>query len=123
MTQGTRTPKPRTKPTTNPQELDLDDWLAVRGLTEKRMKIGGKWFRFTGSGTSEQVTAFAAALEKGDLVQITSLMLVDPTEADELAKAWKVQHQPLNAKDESEYAARIVNHLMSGADMGESSAS
>lgn len=121
MTQGARSAKPKTPPKTN--DLSLSDWLATRGLTgEKRMEVGGKWFRFVKAATSPQLAAFAEAREKGDLWGCMASLLVDPGEKDELRTAFDSQPQPIDAKQEQEYLSAIVNFLVAG-DAGESSAS
>jgi hypothetical protein len=118
MTQGARSAKK-----TSENELSLSAWLDKRGLTgEKRLEVGGKWFRFVKAATAEQLAAFAEAREKGDLYGLMSALLVDPTEKDELQQAFEVQPQPIDAKAEQEYLMAIVNFLVAG-DAGESSAS
>ncbi len=122
MTQGARTKKLEEGP--NPDlELDLDAWLAKRGLIgEKRMKVGGKWFRFVGSGTSEQIAKYNSARQGLDLRGMLAALLVDPTEADELAAAFALQRQPLESEAEQQWLKSIINFLIAG-DLGESSAS
>lgn len=104
-------------------DLDLDAWLAKRGLDrEKRMKVGGKWFRFLRAATAAQITAFGTAREKGDLFDAMAVLLVDPGELDELKAAFDVQRQPIDSEGEKEYLVAIINFLVAG-DVGESSAS
>jgi hypothetical protein len=121
MTQGAPTSKRTTKqPDT---ELDLDAWLAKRGLAgEKTMKVGGKTFRFVKTAPAEQITAFATARDKGDLFGAMAALLVDPGEKTELEQAFAIQKQPLEAKAEQEFLIAILNFLVAG-DAGESSAS
>lgn len=122
MTQGARsTRKPKQDDAVD--ELSLSDWLNKRGLTgEKRMEVGGKWFRFVKSATSAQLAAFAEAREQGDLVGIMASLLVDPSERDELQAALDSQPQPIDARQEQDYLTAIVNFLVAG-DAGECSAS
>lgn len=122
--QGTRSAKtPRNAPVNGDIELDLDAWLAKRGLAgEKKMKVGGKWFRFIGSATAEQLAKFNAAREALNLQNMLSALLVDPAEIDELTAAFLVQRQPLEADLEQEWLKDIINFLIAG-DVGESSAS
>lgn len=131
MTQGTRSKKASTTstpveaPVEASNELDLDAWLEQRGLLgDRRMKVGGKWFRFVRSATPDQLTVFSAARNQDDLVSAMITLLVDPGEADELREACKLQRQPIDADREQEYLVRILNFLIAGAgDAGESSAS
>lgn len=121
MTQGARnTRKPKAEQS---DELSLSDWLSKRGLTgEKRLEVGGKWFRFVKAATAEQLAAFAEARDQGDLVAMMASLLVDPTEHEELKTAFARQQQPIDAKQEQAYLTAIVNFLIAG-DAGESSAS
>lgn len=121
MTQGARnTRKPKTEQS---DELSLSDWLSKRGLTgEKRLEVGGKWFRFVKAATAAQLAAYAEARSKGDLYGLLAALLVDPSEKDELQAAFEAQPQPVNPAAEQEYLIAIVNFLVAG-DAGESSAS
>lgn len=123
-TQGARKtaskPKPETGEASN--ELSLNQWLAKRGLTEKRMQVGEKWFRFVGAATPAQLAEYHEAHKKGELVGIMAAFLVDPSERDELAAALESQGQPIEAKQSGEFLAAILNFLVAG-DVGESSAS
>lgn len=125
MTQGARTTKdPKPEPVADQDiELDLDAWLAKRGLAgEKRMKVGGKWFRFVRSATSDQIVKHSAAREAGDLQGMLGALLVDPSEIEDLTAAFAQQKQPLEAQREQEWLRDIINFLITG-DLGESSAS
>jgi hypothetical protein len=125
MTQGARSTKNTKTPDAVGQdlELDLDAWLAKRGLAgEKRMKVGGKWFRFVGATTSDQIVKYTAAQKAGNLQEMLAALLVDPTEIDELTEAFAVQKQPMSAKLEQEWLTDIINFLIAG-EVGESSAS
>jgi hypothetical protein len=124
MTQGgQRVTRKKEAPENPATELDLDGWLAQRGLVgDRRMKVGGKWFRFVQAATSEQLAAFGAARERGDLLGVMQALLVDPSELDELREALKTQRQPIHAEQEQQYLVAIVNFLVAG-DAGESSAS
>lgn len=102
-------------------DLDLDAWLAKRMLTEKRIKVGGKWFRFTGSATAGQATRFRKVVEDdGSVLDIMEVLLVDPGEVDELKEAFNNQRTPLGEARQREFVASIVNHLLAGVDLGES---
>lgn len=102
-------------------DLDLDDWLAKRMLTERRIKVGGKVFRFTGSATADQATKFRGVVEAdGSVLDIMEVLLVDPGEADELKDAFNNQRTPLGEARQREFVADIVNHLLKGVDLGES---
>jgi hypothetical protein len=108
-------------------EFDLDAWLGRRGLlAERRLKVGGKSFRFTASATGDQIVAYNAALKEGSLGDALGVLLVDPSEQPELIEAFKKQRQPLTGELEREYFNHILNYVISGSitgDPGESSAS
>jgi hypothetical protein len=108
-------------------EFDLDAWLGRRGLlAERRLKVGGKSFRFTASATGEQIVAYNDALKEGSLGDALGVLLVDPAEQQELVEAFKKQRQPLTGELEREYFQQILNYVISGSlsgDAGESSAS
>lgn len=122
-TQGTqRNPRKSTQETPS-DDLSLSDWMAKRGLVgEKRMEVGGSWFRFTKGATSVQLATFAEARGKGDLFAAMAALLVDPGEEEELKAAFERQQQPIDAGQEVEYLNAIINFLVAG-DAGESSAS
>ncbi len=102
-------------------DLDLDEWLAKRMLTERRITVGGKVFRFTGSATSDQAAKFRAVVEDdGSVLDIMEVLLVDPGEVDELKDAFNNQRTPLGEVRQREFVASIVNHLIAGVDLGES---
>lgn len=102
-------------------DLDLDQWLAARMLDERRIKIGGKSFRFTGSATADQAARFREVVSAdGNVLEILEVLLVDPGEADELKAAFGEQRTPLGQDRLSEFVADIVNHLIKGVDLGES---
>ena len=103
-------------------DLDLDDWLAKRMLTERRIKVGGKFFRFTGSATADQATKFREVVAAdGSVLDIMEVLLVDPTEADELKQSFNNnQRTPLGEARQREFVSSIVNHLLAGVDLGES---
>lgn len=124
MTQGARTTrKPKPGPETSNDDFSLGEWMAKRGLVgEKRMEVGGEWFRFTKAATTPQLKAFAEARSKGDLFGVMAALLVDPGEKEQLEAAFQRQPQPIDAKQEQEYLMAIVNFLVAG-DAGESSAS
>jgi hypothetical protein len=121
MTQGARnTRKPKPVPT---NDFSLSEWMATRGLVgDKRMEVGGEWFRFTKAATAPQLAAFADARNKGDLFGVMAALLVDPSEKEQLETAFQRQPQPIDAKQEQEYLMAIINFLVAG-DAGESSAS
>lgn len=128
MTQGAPR-KSRTTPAAtsakagNDDDLDLDEWLSRRGLTrDRRMKVGGKWYRFIRSGSSEKLAEYAKAQAEGSVLDLLSILLVDPSEKDELAKSFEVQRQPFTEALENEMFAAMLKHVVSG-DTGESSAS
>lgn len=108
-------------------EFDLDTWLAKRGLlTERRLKVAGKSFRFTASATGNQIVEYNTAIKEGSLGDALGVLLVDPSEKDELVEAFKQQRQPLTGQLEREYFSQILNYVISGSlsgDAGESSAS
>lgn len=102
-------------------DLDLDQWLAARMLDERRIKVGGKTFRFTGSATADQATKFREVVEAdGSVLDIMEVLLVDPGEADELKQSFNNQRTPLGEARQREFVAEIVNHLLAGVDLGES---
>jgi hypothetical protein len=102
-------------------DLDLDDWLTKRMLNERRIKIGGEWFRFSGSGTADQLAEFNKALaDNAQTVEILAILLVDPSEVAELAAAFARQRQPMGKDRSEEMTIDIVNHLLKGVDLGES---
>lgn len=104
-------------------ELSLNDWLTKRGLAgEKRMEVGGKWFRFTKTATPGQLAAYHEGSKSGELLDMMAAFLVDPSEREELSTALEIQRQPIEAKQSGEFAAAILNFLVAG-DVGESSAS
>lgn len=124
MTQGARstrkTPKPQPGQT---QEFSFNAWLEARGLIgEKRLEVGGEWFRLVKAATSPQLAALNEARGKGDLLAVMASLLVDPGEADELGKAFERQPQPIRADHEQELINDLINFLVAG-DAGESSAS
>lgn len=123
MTQGARnTRKPKAE-AIDATELSLSQWLAQRGLAgERRMEVGGKWFRFVRAATPAQLAAYHEAYDKGALVDAMAAFLVDPAERDELDKALESQPQPIDAKQSGEFLKAIVDFLVAG-DVGESSAS
>lgn len=105
-------------------EFDLDAWLAKRGLTnERRLKVAGKSFRFTASATGNQIVEYNTALKEGSLGDALGVLLVDPSEKDDLVEAFKQQRQPLTGQLEREYFNQILNYVISGSVEGESSAS
>jgi hypothetical protein len=116
--QGARnTRKPKAEPS---NELSLSDWLNKRGLIgEKKMEVGGKWFRFVKAATAAQLAAYAEARSQGDLYGLLAALLVDPGEKDELREAFEAQPQPIDPAAEQEYLIAIVNFLIAG-DAGES---
>lgn len=110
--------------TSDGPEFDLDAWLGRRGLlAERRLKVGGKSFRFTASATGEQIVEYNAALKEGSLGDALGVLLVDPTEKAELVEAFKKQRQPLTGELEREYFNHILTYVISGSITGESSAS
>ncbi|WP_410633377.1 hypothetical protein [Amycolatopsis sp. cmx-4-83] len=108
-------------------EFDLDAWLSRRGLlTERRLKVAKKSFRFTASATGNQIVEYNTAIKEGSLGDALAVLLVDPSEKDELVDAFKQQRQPLTGALEQEYFKQILNYVISGSvdgDAGESSAS
>lgn len=104
-------------------DLDLDEWLESRQLVHRRIKVGGRWFKFNGAATSEEVVKISAALNEGDLFGTLRLLLCKPSEGDALEAAFKKQKQPVGAKREAEFMGAIISHLFHGVDVGESSAS
>lgn len=138
MTQGAPKTTNRRKPADEPivrdsdviqttsdgPEFDLDAWLGRRGLlAERRIKVGGKSFRFTASATGDQIVEYNAALKDGSLGEALGVLLVDPTEKAELVEAFKKQRQPLTGELEREYFNHILTYVVSGSIQGESSAS
>lgn len=103
-------------------DLDLDQWLAARMLDERKIKVGGKWFRFTGSATADQATKFRETMAAdGSVLDMLEVLLVDPGEADELKDSFNnKQRTPLGAERQAEFIAAIINHLLAGVDLGES---
>lgn len=124
MTQGARnTRKVKQEPAEPATEFSMNDWLARRGLIgERKMEIGGQWFRFVRSAPSQQLAAYQEAYGKGDLVGALSAFLVDPGEREELDRALDKQAQPIDANQTAELLKDIINFLVAG-DAGESSAS
>jgi hypothetical protein len=108
-------------------EFDLDAWLGKRGLlAERRLKVAGKSFRFTASATGNQIVEYNDAIKEGSLGDALGVLLVDPSEKDELVEAFKQQRQPLTGDLERQYFAQILNYVISGSlsgDAGKSSAS
>lgn len=108
-------------------EFDLDAWLGRRGLlAERRLKVGGKSFRFTASATGGQIVEYNDALKEGTLGEALGVLLVDPSEKAELVEAFQQQRQPLTGDLEREYFNQILNYVVSGSldgSVGESSAS
>lgn len=108
-------------------EFDLDIWLSKRGLlTERRLKVAGKSFRFTASATGNQIVEYNNAIKEGSLGDALGVLLVDPSEKSELVESFKQQRQPLTGELEREYFSQILNYVISGSlsgDAGESSAS
>jgi hypothetical protein len=108
-------------------EFDLDAWLGKRGLlVERRLKVAGKSFRFTASATGNQIVEYNDAIKEGSLGDALGVLLVDPSEKDELVEAFKQQRQPLTGDLERQYFAQILNYVISGSlsgDAGKSSAS
>lgn len=119
MTQGTQRNTRKAKPEPS-NDFSLNEWMAKRGLIgEKRMEVGGSWFRFTKGATSTQLAAFAEARGKGDLLAAMATLLVDSGEEAELRAAFDRQTQPIDAEQEGEYLNAIINFLV-GGDAGES---
>jgi hypothetical protein len=114
-------PKSQETPPNRP-DLDLDAWLAQRMLDERRIKVGGKWFRFTGSATADQAARFRDVIAAdGNVLDVMEVLLVDPGEAAELKETFNTQQRTPLGKDRlDEFVSTIVNHLIKGVDLGES---
>jgi hypothetical protein len=125
MTQGaprnTRKPaaaKAKPNPLVQPngdEELDLDDWLATRGLAGKRrMKIGGRRFEFHRSATPAELTSHNTARSNGDIVGAIAALLADPGELDEFKAAFERQRQPLTPDAVTDFTVSMLNFVVYG---------
>lgn len=127
MTQGAPR-KTRTTSTaaakTSADDLDLDAWMAKRGLVgDRRVKVGGKWFRFSKSGSGATLAEYAATQANGTVLELLILLLVDPSEKDELAQAFQEQQQPFTQDESSAMFNAVIEHIVASSNVGESSAS
>jgi hypothetical protein len=120
MTQGaprnTRTvAKKVVEPEPGDEQFDLDEWLANRGLTGRRvMKLGGEWFEFDKTATSDQLIAYAKVrAEKGMMTAIGEL-LVEPSRKAVLDKAIDRQRQPIAAEHQDAFLISIADFIIHG---------
>jgi hypothetical protein len=121
MTQGapknTRTTaaKKVVEPEPGDEQFDLDEWLAKRGLTGRRvMKLGGEWFEFDKTATSDQLIAYAKVrAEKGMMTAIGEL-LVEPSRKAALDKAIDRQKQPIAAEHQDAFLVSIADFIIHG---------
>jgi hypothetical protein len=128
MTQGaprkttTRKPAASAAPKNNPlvksngdEELDLDGWLATRGLAGKRrMRVGGEAFEFQRSATPAELTAHNAARAKGDVIGALAALLVDPGHEEAFRAAFDRQRQPLTPDAISDFTVSMLNFVVYG---------
>jgi hypothetical protein len=108
---------------TTSQDLDLDQWLADRLLLNRRIKVGGKWFRFDAAVSSEKLIELNKLMQEGDLASVLKILLVNRKDEGALDEAYRKQRTPAGAKQEREFTNALITHLFAGADVGESSAS
>lgn len=120
MTQGapknTRTvAKKVTEPEPGDEQFDVDEWLAKRGLTGRRvMKLGGEWFEFDKTATSDQLIAYAQVrVEKGMMTALGEL-LVEPSRKAALDKAIDRQKQPIAAEHQTAFLISIADFIIHG---------
>ncbi len=143
MTQGapknTRTAtKKAVEPEPDDETFDLDDYLAKRGFSGRRlMRVGGEWFEFDKAATSEQLISYHKTRAEVGQVEALACLLSNPDRAEELSVAFERQRQPIPAEAQQAYLVSIVNYVLSGdpdlaektkaekekAEQGESSAS
>jgi len=129
MTQGaprktttSRRPAAKTTPKQNPlvqpngdEELDLDGWLAQRGLTGKRrMRVGGTAFEFHRSATPAELAAHNDARAKGDVIGALAALLVDPDQADALRESFASQRQPIEGDMTDAFMVAMLNFVVAG---------
>jgi len=120
MTQGTRT---RKKATVNDADLDLDAWISERGLTARRIKVGGEWFEFDGAAVSDKVVEVRKHINENNLGGVLKTLLSTEDDWPRLEEALGRQKAPIGAQREIEFLEAILAHLFAGKDLGESSAS
>jgi hypothetical protein len=120
MTQGapknTRTVAKKTvEPEAGDETFDLDAWLGQRDLIGRRvMKIGGEWFEFVRSATSDQLLNYEKInVEKGLMAAIGEF-LADPSQKAALSKAIEVQKQPIAASQSSAFVQSIADFIIHG---------
>ncbi|WP_432845973.1 hypothetical protein ACQPXB_35870 [Amycolatopsis sp. CA-161197] len=120
MTQGapknTRTAAKKTvEPGPGDEAFDLDAWLGQRDLLGRRlMKIGGEWFEFDRSATSDQLIAYNQTRgEKGMLIALGEF-LTDPANKDGLGKAIDRQRQPMDQERQDAFLISIADFIIHG---------
>jgi hypothetical protein len=120
MTQGapknTRTvAKKAVEPEAGDETFDLDQWLGQRDLLGRRlMKIGGEWFEFDRSATSDQLIAYSEVREKQSMMSAVGELLSDPSQKDALAKAVDRQRNPIPADKQSAFLQSIADFIIHG---------
>jgi hypothetical protein len=120
MTQGA--PKnPRTtvkkaiEPEPGDEQFDLDEWLAKRGLTGRRvMKLGGEWFEFDRAAVSEQLVSYEKQRAEKGMMAALGEFLVDPSRKADLGKAIERQKQPIAAELQHEFLVSIADFIIHG---------
>ncbi|HEY3557402.1 MAG TPA: hypothetical protein VGL05_08060 [Kribbella sp.] len=117
-TRRTAATAPKTNPLVKPngdEELDLDGWLAQRGLAGKRrMRVGGEAFEFQRSATPAELTAHNEARSKGDVIGALAALLVDPDQAEAFRAAFDRQRQPMTPDMISDFTASMLNFVVYG---------
>jgi hypothetical protein len=119
MTQGapknTRTIAKKTvEPDTGDETFDLDAWLSQRDLLGRRlMKIGGEWFEFDRSATSDQLIAYGKVQNESLMTAIGEL-LSDPSQKEALAEAVDRQRNPIPADKQNAFITSIADFIIHG---------
>ncbi|WP_409186494.1 hypothetical protein F9C11_20585 [Amycolatopsis sp. VS8301801F10] len=114
-----RTTKPKPNPLVREsaadQELDLNDWLAKRGLIgTRRLRLDGEPFDIVRSATGEQLAAYTEAREQGDILGAIAALLVDPDQDEAFRDAFRRQRSPLTGEEENAFVLAMLDFALSG---------
>ncbi|APU20951.1 hypothetical protein UA75_31185 (plasmid) [Actinoalloteichus sp. GBA129-24] len=100
--------------------LDLDEWFSKRKLNDRRLKIGGRSFRFRAVYSADEVIEVDQIMRKGDLLGLLTYSLLDRDRAEDLHAAYR---EPAELETNRQFKNAVVEHLLKGIDLGESEAS
>lgn len=105
-------------------DFDADAWFTERGLDNRRLRFGGRVYRFNLLRSAEDLKQ-ANVLVNGDrdtesakLIDVLAFFLHDPADEEPLRAGWR-----LPAGNVDEFALTVYEKLFQEFDLGESSAS